>query len=484
MSLSGAGKVAGVIGWPIAHSLSPQLHGYWLQDLKLDGVLVPLAVRQEDFPSVIIALKRAGFTGVNVTVPHKEAAFALADDRDAAAEAAGAANLLVFHENGRTLARNTDAVGLTESLRAEMGRLDGKEILLLGAGGAARGAVLALGELGAANIHILNRNAAKAADLAKKLQPMVKAGLIAGGLDEWAGRAGRADLVVNTTSAGMRGNPPLELDLALLSKKPVVVDIVYNPLETPLLKMAKAQGLAVIDGLGMLMHQAAPSFEAFFGVKPRVTPGLRAQLEQALNRPEPYVIGLTGGIGMGKSETARLFAAEGIPIHDSDIATARLYGKGGLAVDAIARAFPGAVKDGAVDRAALSAQVIGNPEKFKQLEALVHPLVAAERLEYRRNTSAPIIIFDVPLLYESGAEAEVDAVVVATAPENVQRERVLARPGMTAEKFEALKARQMSDTEKRQQAHYVVMTHKGLDHARGQVRMILADIRAKLKQHA
>ena len=482
MSLSGAGKVAGVVGWPIAHSLSPQLHGYWLQDLKLDGVLVPLAVRQEDFAAVIAALKRAGFTGVNVTVPHKEAAFAIADDRDAAAEAAGAANLLVFHENGRIEARNTDAVGLTESLRAEMVR--GKEVLLLGAGGAARGAVLALGELGAEKIHILNRSAAKAVDLAKKLQPMVKAGLIAGGLTEWADRAGRADLVVNTTSAGMRANPPLELDLTLLSKKPVMVDIIYNPLETPLLKQAKAQGLAVIDGLGMLMHQAAPSFEAFFGVKPRVTPGLRVALEQALNRPEPYVIGLTGGIGMGKSETARLFAAEGIPIHDSDVVTARLYGKGGLAVEAIARAFPGVVKDGAVDRAALSAQVIGNPDKFKQLEALVHPLVAAERLEYRRNTRAPIIIFDVPLLYETGAEAEVDAVVVATAPDQVQRERVLARSGMTAEKFEALKARQMSDAEKRQQAHYVVMTHKGLDHARGQVRMILADIRAKLKQHA
>jgi dephospho-CoA kinase len=196
------------------------------------------------------------------------------------------------------------------------------------------------------------------------------------------------------------------------------------------------------------------------------------------------VIGLTGGIGMGKSETARLFAAEGIPIHDSDAATARLYARDGLAVAAIARAFPGAVKDDAVDRAALSAQVIGNPEKFKQLEALVHPLVAADRMQYRDTARAPIIIFDVPLLYESGAEAEVDAVVVATAPENVQRERVLARPGMTVEKFETLKARQMSDVEKRQQAHYVVMTHKGLDHTRGQVRMILADIRAKLKQHA
>ena len=338
--------------------------------------------------------------------------------------------------------------------------------------------------MGAAKIHILNRNPAKAAELAKNLQPMVKAALTAGGLNAWPDHAGRADLVVNTSSAGMRGNPPLELDLGLLSKKPVVVDIVYNPLETPLLKQAKAQGLGVIDGLGMLMHQAVPSFEAFFGVRPRVTPGLRKALEQALTAHRPYVLGLTGGIGMGKSETAKLFAAEGIPIHDSDAATAQLYAQGGAAVEAIARAFPGAVKDGAVDRAALSAQVIGHPAKFKELEALVHPLVAADRMQYRDASRAPIIIFDVPLLYETGAEAEVDAVVVASAPETVQRERVLARPGMSVEKFEALKARQMSDVEKRQQAHYVVMTHKGLDHARGQVRMILADIRAKLKDHA
>jgi dephospho-CoA kinase len=187
---------------------------------------------------------------------------------------------------------------------------------------------------------------------------------------------------------------------------------------------------------------------------------------------------------MGKSETAKLFAAEGIPIHDSDAATAALYGKGGAAVEPIARAFPGAVKNGEVDRAALSAQVIGDPEKLKALEALVHPLVAADRLQYRNTAKAPIIIFDVPLLYESGADVEVDAVVVATAPDNVQRERVLARPGMSVEKFETLKARQMSDVEKRAQAHYVVMTHKGLDHARGQVKMILADIRAKLDHNA
>jgi dephospho-CoA kinase len=196
--------------------------------------------------------------------------------------------------------------------------------------------------------------------------------------------------------------------------------------------------------------------------------------------PKPFVIGLTGSIGMGKTETARLFAAEGVPVHDADAAIARLYGKGGAAVAVIAREFPGAIKDGAVDRAALSALVVNDKAALGKLEALVHPLVTAERQEFIDGTDAPIILFDVPLLFETGMDAEADAVVVASAPETVQRARVLARPGMTAEKFEALKARQMDDAQKRQQAHYVVTTDQGLDHAREQVKMILADIRNKL----
>ena len=281
--LTGAGKVAGVVGWPISHSLSPLLHGYWLNELRVDGALVPLAVPREDFARTISGLQRAGFRGVNVTVPHKEAAFALAHSCDAAAAAAGAANLLIFHPGGRMEARNTDMIGLRESLRDAMGSLQGKTVLLLGAGGAARGALLALNELGAGKVHILNRHADKATMLARALQPMVKSELLAAGLDGWAELAPGAELIVNTTSAGMKGHAPLALDLGVLRKPAMVLDIVYNPLETELLKQAKACGLNVIDGLGMLMHQAAPSFEAFFGIKPAVTPGLRSHLEKALN---------------------------------------------------------------------------------------------------------------------------------------------------------------------------------------------------------
>jgi dephospho-CoA kinase len=187
---------------------------------------------------------------------------------------------------------------------------------------------------------------------------------------------------------------------------------------------------------------------------------------------------------MGKSETARLFAAEGVPVHDADAAIARLYAPGGAAVAPIARAFPGAVKDGAVDRAALSALVVNDPAALKTLETLVHPLVAVERDAFLRATGAPIVLFDVPLLFETGADAGMDAIVVASAPDAVQRQRVLARLGMTEEKFQALKARQLPDAQKRQQAHYVVMTDKGLDHARQQVKMILADIKNKLNANA
>ena len=193
---------------------------------------------------------------------------------------------------------------------------------------------------------------------------------------------------------------------------------------------------------------------------------------------KPFVIGLTGSIGMGKTETAKLFAAEGIPVFDADAAVHDLYA--GEAVAPIEAAFPGTTKNGAVDRAALAAHISGDSGALKRLESLVHPLVSARKREFlARNSSAPVVLLDIPLLLETGEP--VDAVVVATAPHDVQHARVLARPGMSQAKFDALVARQMSDMEKRAQAHYLVMTDQGLDHAREQVKMILADIRATLR---
>jgi dephospho-CoA kinase len=193
--------------------------------------------------------------------------------------------------------------------------------------------------------------------------------------------------------------------------------------------------------------------------------------------PKPFIIGLTGAIGMGKSETAKLFAGEGVPVFDADAAIHALYA--GEAAPMIEAAFPGSTRNGAVDRAALGQLVTGDAAALARLEGLMHPLVAERREEFLAQTKAPIVVLDIPLLLETGTK--VDAVVVATAPEAVQRQRVLDRPGMTEAKFNALAARQWSDAQKRAQAHYLVITDKGLDHARDQVKMILDDIGNKLR---
>ena len=201
--------------------------------------------------------------------------------------------------------------------------------------------------------------------------------------------------------------------------------------------------------------------------------------------PKPFVIGLTGSIGMGKSQTAKLFAAEGVAVHDSDAVIHRLYDKGGAAVEKIAASFPGTVIDGAVNRTALSARVAEDPKALAQLEALVHPLVKQDRDRFLAiHTGADIVVLDIPLLLETGADEGLDALVVVSAPSDVQRDRVLARPGMTERKFDALLARQLPDVDKRAKAHFVIVTDKGLDHARDQVRMVLAAVREKIIRNA
>jgi dephospho-CoA kinase len=197
---------------------------------------------------------------------------------------------------------------------------------------------------------------------------------------------------------------------------------------------------------------------------------------------KPIHVGLTGSIGMGKSETAKMFAQLGVPVYDADAAVHRLYQPGGAAVAPIGEAFPGTVKDGAVDRVELSRHVTGNHDATVKLQAIVYPLMAGERrkfLEDAEARGADIVVFDIPLLFETRGEANMDAVVVVSAPSHVQRERVLARPGMTQEKFDYLHSRQMPDEEKRAKAHFVVVTDKGLEHAFEQVKMIVAALHEK-----
>ena len=193
------------------------------------------------------------------------------------------------------------------------------------------------------------------------------------------------------------------------------------------------------------------------------------------------LIGLTGSIGMGKSTTAKLFADEGVPIYDADAAVHALYARGGAAVAPVEAAFAGTVIDGAIDRERLSAQVLGKPEAMRGLEQIVHPLVAQSRIDFLKAASASgadLAILDIPLLFETGGEAHMDAVIVVSAPADLQRQRVLERPGMTDEKLQAILARQTPDADKRARAHFVIDTAQGLDPARKQVKAVLASLRS------
>lgn len=274
MILTGKARLAGVMGWPVGHSRSPRLHGFWLREYGIDGAYVPLAVRPEHFADAIRGLALAGFRGVNVTVPHKEAALAAVDEATPVARRIGAVNTIFVADDGRLVGTNTDAFGFIENLTegCRSWRAAAGSAVVLGAGGAARAVCAALLDAGAPSIRLLNRTLDRAHTLAADL---------GGPFDvvPWAERAEAlrgAALIVNTTTLGMTGAEPLHLDLSCLERSAVVTDIVYAPLETALLKAAAARGNPVVDGLGMLLHQARPGFAGWFGVEPRVTPELRA----------------------------------------------------------------------------------------------------------------------------------------------------------------------------------------------------------------
>ena len=265
--------LAGVMGWPVAHSRSPLIFAHWFARHGIPGAYVRLAVRHEDFEQVLRALPKAGFRGVNVTLPHKLAALELADERSDAAEAIGAANTLVFTVEGAIRADNTDAFGFLENLRegAPVWDPTTAPALVLGAGGAARAVIHALLGAGVPAVRLTNRSPERARELAAHFGPSVE-------LVDWAERddaVAGVGLIVNTTSLGMEAQPPLALSLAAAPPEAVVCDIVYTPLVTPLLADARRRGLTAVDGLGMLLHQARPGFRAWFGTDPVVDPELR-----------------------------------------------------------------------------------------------------------------------------------------------------------------------------------------------------------------
>ena len=272
-------RLAAVVGWPVKHSRSPVIHRFWLKELGIDGDYILKPVEPENVTAFFAQFAASGLVGCNVTVPHKEAAYAAATRRDAAAEATGALNTL-WLEDGKLVGANTDPVGFLSNLDETTpgwDRVPGSAVVL-GAGGAARAIVWALITRGFGPVHVVNRDPARPKALAKLLGDSVKPArwpdvpsLLKG-----------ARILVNTTTLGMDGQPPLKVDLSALPNDAVVNDIVYVPPETELLAAAKARKLRAAGGLGMLLQQAVPGFEHWFGKRPQVTPALRAAVQKSI----------------------------------------------------------------------------------------------------------------------------------------------------------------------------------------------------------
>ena len=272
------------MGWPIAHSRSPLIHNYWLQKYGLKGSYVPLAVAPGTLGTAIPGLKALGFKGCNITLPHKVDAMAFMDEVDSVAKRMGAMNTIVVQPDGSLKGFNNDGYGYIQSLLDVQPhwRADAGPVTVLGAGGAARAVVLSLADRGAKEIRLLNRSPAAAQALAEEFGD--EFGEVVKALP-WADRHAALDgaaLLINTTSQGMHGNPALDLNLSALPKTALVSDVIYVPLETPLILAAKARGNPTVGGLGMLLNQARPAFEAWFGVLPEITPELRRMIEATL----------------------------------------------------------------------------------------------------------------------------------------------------------------------------------------------------------
>jgi shikimate dehydrogenase len=273
-TLTGKSRIAGVFGWPVDHSRSPRLHGYWLREFGIDGAYIPFATHPSKLEQGIRALPALGFRGGNITLPHKERALSLVDEATTLARRIGAINMLVVREDGTILGDNSDGFGFLANLQQFQPDWRGAAgpALLLGAGGAARAIVVALLDAGVPEIRLVNRTTRRAEEIAEAVGGPIK-------VLPWDARADAlkdAALLVNSTNLGMAGQAPLELDLRNLPTTAIVYDIVYVPLMTELLKAAQQRGNKIVDGIGMLLHQARPGFKIWFGQDPQVTPELRA----------------------------------------------------------------------------------------------------------------------------------------------------------------------------------------------------------------
>ncbi len=279
--MTGKAERAGVMGWPIAHSKSPQLHGHWLERYGVDGAYIPLPVAPEDLSTAVAGLKALGFAGWNVTIPHKQDMLKHVDMLSPEAKAIGAVNTVIRQDDGRYLGHNTDAYGFMENLRQVQPDFDfqGKTALLLGAGGASRAVVQGLLAAGVRHLSIANRSLDRAEALAGDFRQTFQKvpGLVCQAIawNDASQAAASAQILVNATSLGMEGKSSLNLELDALPTSALVTDLVYTPLETPLLAWARARGNPTVDGLGMLLHQARAGFEAWFKTSVMVDEALR-----------------------------------------------------------------------------------------------------------------------------------------------------------------------------------------------------------------
>jgi shikimate dehydrogenase len=269
--------LAGVMGYPVMHSRSPKLHNYWLAKYGLTGTYVPLAIKAEHLRAALRALPALGFSGCNLTIPHKEAALEIVDRIDPPARRIGAVNCVVVAADGSLMGQNHDAFGYIESVREAQPawRADAGPIVVIGAGGGARAVLVSLIDQGAREIRLVNRTPARAKALAGELGGPITAL----GWEQREVALKGAAMLVNATNQGMVGEPPLDLALDALPVSALVSDIIYIPRETALLAAARKRGNATVNGLGMLLHQARPAFQAWFGIMPEVTPELRAMIE-------------------------------------------------------------------------------------------------------------------------------------------------------------------------------------------------------------
>jgi len=274
--LSGATLVAGVMGWPVSHSKSPRLHGYWLKQFGIDGIYIPMPVAKGQIGAALKALPVLGMKGCNITIPHKEEAMAYVDEVDALAKRVGAINTVVVQKEGKLKGLNTDVFGFMENMK-QAGYEYNKELpcaTVLGAGGAARAVVVGLQEFGYKKIRIVNRKPARAEELAKSIKGETTFEIFS--LDDVAKALDGSGMLVNATSLGMEGHPPLAIEIDDLPKEAWVMDAVYTPLETELLALTRQKHRRAVDGLGMLLHQARAGFALWFGKDPAVTKELRA----------------------------------------------------------------------------------------------------------------------------------------------------------------------------------------------------------------